>query len=75
MMAPFAQSGVVKSGLMQLISGAVFKAGVTLWNFAVMVCITAAVPNGIMLLIYHKTDEYRYFRDLLWGMLQKRRGQ
>lgn len=66
---------IVMAGLMQLISGAVFKAGVTLWNFAVMVCITAAVPNGIMLLIYHKTDEYRYFRDLLWGMLQKRRGQ
>ena len=59
------------AGLMRLVSGVVFRDGITIWNFAVMVCITAVVPNGIMLLIFHNTDEYRYFRDLLWGMLKK----
>ena len=59
------------AGLLQLISDAVFRNGVTIATFAAMTCITAILPNAVMVLIYHKTDEYRYFRGLILDILRK----
>lgn len=57
--------------LMQLISCAVFSNGVTILRFIVMTCITAIVPNAIMILLYHRTEEYKYFCELIIGILRK----
>lgn len=57
--------------LMQLISHVVFSNGVTVFRFIVMTCITAIVPNAIMILLYHRTDEFKYFYELIIGVLRK----
>ena len=57
--------------LMQLISNIVFSNGVTVLRFIVMTCITAIVPNAIMILLYHRTDEFKYFYELITGVLRK----
>lgn len=57
--------------LMQLISYEIFSSGVTIPRFAVMVCITAVVPNAIMILTFRRTGEYQYFYELLSGILKK----
>lgn len=57
--------------LMQLISHAVFSNGVTILRFTIMTCITAIVPNAIMILLYHRTEEYNYFYELIIGVLRK----
>lgn len=57
--------------LMHLISHIVFSKGVTIMRFIVMTCITAIVPNAIMILLYHRTEEYQYFYELIIGFLKK----
>lgn len=57
--------------LMQLISHAVFSNGITILRFIVMTCITSIVPNSIMILLYHRTEEYRYFYELIKGILKR----
>lgn len=57
--------------LMQLISYAVFSNGITILRFIVMTCITSIVPNSIMILLYHRTEEYRYFYELIKGILKR----
>lgn len=57
--------------LMQMISHAVFGNGVTIMSFAVMTCITAIVPNTIMILLYRSTEEYQYFYELIKDILRK----
>lgn len=57
--------------LMQLISHAVFSNGITILRFIIMTCITAIVPNAIMILLYHRTEEYQYFYELIIGVLKK----
>lgn len=49
--------------LMQFISCTVLGSGVTIPRFVAMVCITAVVPNAIMILLYHRTEEYRFFTN------------
>lgn len=51
--------------LMQLISKFVFNGGVTILNFALMTIITAILPNLIFLMIFRKTDEFKYFKNLV----------
>lgn len=51
--------------LMQLISKFVFNGGVTILNFALMTIITAILPNLIFLMIFGKTDEFKYFKNLV----------
>lgn len=57
--------------VMHLISYIVFSKGVTIMSFIVMTCITAVVPNAIMILLYHRTDEYRYFKGLVMGIFRE----
>lgn len=57
--------------LMHLISHIVFSNGITISRFIVMTCITAIVPNAIMILLYHRTEEYQYFYELIIGVLKK----
>ena len=56
--------------LMQLISKFVFNGGVTILNFALMTIITAILPNLIFLLVYFKTDEFEYFKNILFKRLR-----
>lgn len=51
--------------LMQLISKFVFNGGVTILNFALMTIITAILPNLIFLMLFGKTDEFKYFKNLV----------
>ncbi len=51
--------------VMQLISSVVFAGGVTIINFTLMVIITAIVPNVVFLLVFFRTDEFKYFAELL----------
>lgn len=57
--------------IMQALSSVVFSNGVTILSLAIMTCITAVVPNAVMVLLYHKTDEYKYFCELILGVLKK----
>lgn len=57
--------------LMQFVSHFVFSHGVTIFSFAIMTAITAIVPNAIMILLYHRTEEYKYFYELMFSILRK----
>lgn len=56
--------------LLQLISSYVFEQGITIFRFAIMVVITAIVPNTLFLLVYFKTDEFEYFKNILFKRLR-----
>ena len=57
--------------LMKLISNIVFYHGITILRFVIMICVTAVLPNAIMILLYHKTDEYIYFYELVSGIFRE----
>ena len=57
--------------LMKLISNIVFYHGITILRFVIMICVTAVLPNAIMILLYHKTDEYRYSNELVSGIFRE----
>ena len=59
------------TGIMQTISRFIFFNGITIFSFAIMVCLTAVIPNAIMLVIYRKTEEFQYFYFLVTGILKK----
>ena len=57
--------------VMNFISNAVFANGVTILSFVIMVIITALLPNLIMLAIFYKTQEFRYFKTFLFNAFNK----
>lgn len=61
-------AGVV--AIMQLISKVIFIGGITIFNFVLMTIITAVLPNLIFLLVYFKTDEFEYFKNILFKRLR-----
>lgn len=48
----------------------IFKNGVTIASFIVMVAITALIPNLIIGIFFYKTDEFQYFRNLVCDRLK-----
>ena len=57
-------------GMMEL-SNIIFEGGVTILNFAFMVVLTAIIPNVIIILIFGRTNEFKYFVRVAKGMLKK----
>lgn len=57
--------------IMNVISNFVFQNGVTVLNFIIMMIITVLVPNLIMLLLFFKSDEFNYFKNIAFGILNK----
>ncbi len=49
---------------MMLLSQLVFSTGVTLGSFVLMTLLTAVLPNLLLWLLFHKTDEFQYFYGL-----------
>lgn len=39
--------------------------------FAIEVCITAILPNLIYLIVYYRTDEFKYYKNLIINFLKK----
>lgn len=58
--------------IMQQISNRIFADGVGYVNFAVMVVLTAIIPNLIFLLIYFRTDEFKYYVTLAKKIILRR---
>lgn len=58
--------------LMSKLSDLIFADGVGYLNFAVMVILTAVIPNLIFLLIYFRTDEFKYYVNLAKRLILKR---
>lgn len=59
--------------LMMVISHFIFLNGITLISFVIMVLLVAIIPNAIMLLIYHRSADFQYFRSLAKGLLHRRK--
>lgn len=51
--------------IMQQISGFIFAEGIGYGNFIVMVILTAIIPNLIFLLLYFRTEEFKYYLNLI----------
>lgn len=56
---------VAVSALMTVISKLIFAGGITIVRFAIMTVLTAIIPNLIFLAVFFKTDEFRYFLNLV----------
>ena len=56
---------------MQKISGIVFRSGISIINFVVMVLFTVVLPNGIFILVFHGKEEFKYFFNLIMGLKNK----
>ena len=55
-----------------LVSNALFAhSPVTIFRFILLVGITAIVPNLVLFLVHFKTDEFQYFRQLLFSYMKK----
>ena len=52
------------AGMCFLSKAVVFRNGVTVLTFCIMVLIVAVVPNAVFALVFHKTDEYRYLINI-----------
>lgn len=50
---------------MLLVRNAVMPAEVTFWRFALVMVITAIVPNIVFWAAYHRSDEYAYFKSIV----------
>ena len=50
--------------IMLIVRNAVMPTGVTLLRFVLMVMITAIIPNVILWAVYHRSDEYAYFKSI-----------
>lgn len=48
----------------------VFKNGITMVSFVIMVIIIVIVPNLIIALFFHKTDEFKYFKNIIQNMIK-----
>lgn len=59
--------------LMGGISGIVLQNGVTIWSFAVLMVLTAVIPNAILLAFYHKNSHFLYYLGLAKSILNRRR--
>ena len=51
--------------IMQQISDFIFAEGIGYGNFMVMVILTALIPNLIFLLLYFRTEEFKYYLNLI----------
>ncbi len=59
-------------GICLLISNIVFANGITIISFIVMMFIVAILPNLIFIIIYFRTDEFKYFLNLLLSFILAR---
>ena len=58
--------------VMLLLSKVIFAGtGVTFVKFIILMALTAIIPNGVFFLLFHKRDEYLYFRQMLISFLKK----
>lgn len=64
--------GVITFVMWTIAEKVVFANGINLFNFVVMVVLTGLIPNLIFLLIYNKTDEYQYFRNLVFHLFREK---
>ena len=76
---PFFKKYVVRITLLGLIGGnmvymarVVFRDGVSISMFIVMLFLTLIVPNVILFIAYHRTEEFQYFWQLGKHLLKKR---
>ena len=46
--------------------------GITIGLFAILMIITAFVPNFVFLIIFHRTEEYKYFKNILFSAIRNR---
>lgn len=52
---------------MNFISKLVFINGITYFRFLIMMILDTIVPNMILLVVFCKTDEFKYFKDLIFN--------
>lgn len=57
--------------IMHQISALIFAEGVGYGNFIVMVILTALIPNSIFLLLYFRTEEFKYYLNLIKKIIFK----
>lgn len=49
---------------MNLLSGIVFSGGVSIQKFCIMTFLVALIPNAVLLAVFHRCDEFRYFKGI-----------
>ena len=59
--------------LMSGLSRIVLRNGITIWSFAVLMVLTAIIPNAILLVIYRKNSHFLYYLGLVKGILRRKR--
>lgn len=60
---------------MQLLAKFIISTNTTIINFAIMVVLTAIIPNLIFLIVFHKTEEFIYFKDLIINRIKNSIGE
>lgn len=54
---------------MNMVSKTVFIGEVTILSFAIMVLLTVLIPNGIFLLVFHRTEEFHSLYEMMRNKL------
>lgn len=55
----------ITAGMLWISKNIVFVNGVSIVSFIIMVGLTAIIPNLVFAIVFSRTDEFRYFVDLL----------
>ena len=63
---------VIITIMMQLLSNAIFTGGVTIIKFTAMTVLTGVLPILLLSAAFYRTDEFRYFMDLVIGTVKTR---
>lgn len=59
--------------LMAGLSGVILRDGITIWSFAVLMVLTAVIPNAILLVLYRNNPHFLYYLGLVKGLLRRGR--
>ena len=59
--------------ILSAVSGLVLRGGITIWSFAVLMVLTALVPNAILLVVYRKNLHFLYYLDLVKSIFCRRK--
>lgn len=60
---------------MKMLSWILFSGGIGYLNFIIVMILVAVIPNMILLLIYHRSDEFVYFKNMISGWIAARKNR
>ena len=55
---------------MNILSRMILLQGITIISFGLLTILTAVIPNVIFIMVFHRTDEFKYFFSMIKEKLQ-----